>query len=196
MFSSPRILLSSLWLLFCALWAARSLVVRHGKRYVVGKKFLDQNTRYRVLSTSVFAAQVTWTIPMLWLDHSILLKFHNSNTLRFAGLAFCFAGLLLSVSALIHLGRNYSPCYDSHEPHHLVTTGPYRFIRHPGWLSKWLVGFGGFVVAGSWWFAPMFAWLWIEMVRTIRIEESNLSSIFPEYGQYKETTSRLIPFIY
>ena len=184
------------WLLFCLLWAIRSLVVRRGRKYVNGKKLVDTNTRYKVVSTVVYFAQITLTIPMFWSDSSYLLKFHDNYSIRSSGLGLCFMGLLLSVSALVSLGRNYSPCYDNHEPFQLITTGPYKFIRHPGWLSKFLVGIGGILVSGSWWFVPLIIWLYIEMMRTIQIEESHLSRTFPEYDLYRKRTFCLIPYVF
>lgn len=194
--SQSPLLLTVLWLLFCILWAARSLVVRREKRYAIGKKSVDKNNRYKIVSNVAYVAQISLTIPMFWSNSSYLLKFHNNDDLRIAGLLICFVGLIISVLALVYLGRNYSPCFDSHVPFHLITSGPYRFIRHPGWLSKILVGVGGILVSGSWWFAPLLGWLCIEMKRTIQVEEQNLMNVFPEYEAYKKRTYRLIPFLY
>jgi len=105
--------------------------MRRERRYAIGKKSVDTNARYKILSSLVYFAQITLTIPMFWIDSPYLLKFHDDDMIRFAGLAICYVGLALSVSALVYLGRNYSPCYDSHEPFQLITNGPYKFIRHP-----------------------------------------------------------------
>jgi protein-S-isoprenylcysteine O-methyltransferase Ste14 len=184
------------WLLFCVLWAARSLVVRKGQRYAQGKKPVDTNLRYKIISNLVFVLQMTLQPFLFWSDSKIFFKFHHSDELRILGLALCFLGLALSVSALRYLGRNYSPCYDSHEPYHLVTDGPYQWIRHPGWLSKWMVGFGGILVSGSWWFVPVLFWIYLEMKRTIQIEEAHLAHAFPEYATYQKRTFFMIPFLY
>ncbi len=184
------------WLIFCLLWAIRSLVVRRGRQYIKDKKLVDVNTRYRIISMLVYVLQISLSPVMFWSDAKILLKFHNSDAVRSTGLILCFIGLGLSVSALRYLGRNYSPCYHSHEPFNLVTNGPYRWIRHPGWLSKFMVGFGGVLISGSWWFVPLLYWLFIEMKRTIAIEESLLSRTFVEFHAYQQRTFLIIPFIY
>ena len=193
---APRILISTLWLAFCILWAGRSLVVRRGRNYSNGKKRADRNARYHFVSNFVFVLQITLTFPLIWFRSPWLLQFHDDDSLRFAGLAFCFAGLALSIWSLVKLGRNYSPCYDSHEPFELIVKGPYRFIRHPGWLSKWMVGMGGVLVSGSWWFVPILLWLFVETRRTIRVEEDLLMRHFPNYRGYAEKTARMIPGIY
>jgi protein-S-isoprenylcysteine O-methyltransferase len=81
-------------------------------------------------------------------------------------------------------------------PHELVTTGPYRFIRHPGWLSKILVGVAGFFVSGSLWMALVLIWLLIELRRTIRAEERYLEQSLPDYRSYRKRTKMLVPFIF
>ncbi len=184
------------WLVFCVLWALRSFVVRRGKKYVKDKKLIDTNIRYKLVSQLVYALQISLIPIMFWSNSEILFKFHNNDSLRLFGLTLCFGGLALSVSALIYLGRNYSPCYHSHEPFQLVTNGPYRWIRHPGWLSKIMVGLGGFLVSGSWWFAPILFWLWIEMKRTIQIEEESLAKTFQHYPEYRARTFFIIPYLY
>lgn len=184
------------WFVFCVLWAARSLIVRKGRHYKKGKKLVDVNFRYKVVSVLVYLLQISLAPVMFWSNSKLLLKFHNRDDLRTIGIIACFAGLALSVSALIYLGRNYSPCYDSHEPFHLVTKGPYKWIRHPGWLAKFLVGFGGILTSGSWWFVPLIIWLYIEMKRTIKIEESLLAMTFPDYPAYQERTRFIIPFVF
>jgi protein-S-isoprenylcysteine O-methyltransferase Ste14 len=118
----------------------RSLVVRRDKKYMKGKRRVDINLRYKTISAIVYIVQVSLLPLMFWSDSEFLLRFHKSDALKLAGIFLCYIGLVISVSALVYLGRNYSPCYDSHEPFDLVTNGPYRWVRHPGWLSKFMVG--------------------------------------------------------
>lgn len=188
--------LTLLWLAFCVMWAVRSLVVRHNKKYSAGKKLIASNTRYKVLSLFVYAGQVVLVPVVLWSKSPYTLSFHENVSLRFVGLVICFLGLGLSVWSLVALGKNYSPCYDSHQALSLVQSGPYRFLRHPGWLSKILVACGGILFSGSLWFVPILFWICFEMKKTIRLEEEYLQQAFADYAGYAEKTSRLIPNIY
>ena len=183
------------WLTFSLLWGVRYALLRKGRKYAKARNPADRNLRYKYISYLVYLAQIFLIIPMFWLNSAALLKFHSSDLTRFIGLVLCFLGLALSTYALKHLGRNYSPCFDAHVPFQLVSTGPYRFIRHPGWLAKIFTGVGGVLVSGSWWFMPVLLWLLIEMRRTIRAEEKYLLMAFPEFADYRRRTRYLIPFI-
>ncbi|MGE0527956.1 MAG: isoprenylcysteine carboxylmethyltransferase family protein [Bdellovibrionales bacterium] len=193
--SAHPILFTVLWLVFSALWGARSVVARKQRRYAKGKALVDTNRRYKVVSHLVYGCQTVVVIPLFWSSSPLWLKVHESDLLRGVGFAMIYGGLFLSIYALVHLKENYSPCYDSHLPHRLVTSGPYRFVRHPGWTSKVLVGLGSLFMTGSVWFVPLLAWLIIEMRRTIQIEERALLSALSGYREYKAETSALIPRI-
>jgi protein-S-isoprenylcysteine O-methyltransferase Ste14 len=124
-----------------------------------------------------------------------VLKIIDGPAWRAGRLALVYAGLTIYLFAQKHLGRNYSPCFDSHLPFEIVTTGPYGIVRHPGWLAKGLVGLGTTVATGSLWFAALFVWLLIEMRKTIATEEAILAAAFPSYAEYRAHTWMLVPFV-
>ena len=49
----------------------------------------------------------------------------------FAGVVFGLAGIWLASSAIRHLGKQWQVKAAINEDHELVTSGPYRIIRHP-----------------------------------------------------------------
>jgi len=84
------------------------------------------------------------------------------------------------------------------EGQHLITAGPYRLIRHPGYLSSLLLwlGAGGATTNGI-----VMALIGIPLVRAyryrIQAEEALLAAAFPhEYHGYARRTWRLIPYLY
>lgn len=188
--------LTILWLLFSILWGLKSLILRHKKKYAIQKTLKNTNFRFKYISYFVFAMQISLLIAMFWSDHTALLKFHNQDSIRLTGIGLCYAGLIIYLYAQSHLGKNYSPCFDSHVPFEIVSSGPYRYLRHPGWLSKFLVGVGGILAAGSLWFLPILFWILFEMQKTIEVEESYLLEAFPNYRDYVQRTYRVLPFIY
>ncbi len=83
-------------------------------------------------------------------------RFHWSGSLpvavQVAGLAGVAAGLGLVVWSMA-VNRFFSPVIRIQEErgHHLVTGGPYRFIRHPGYAGMVLAALCSGPALGSWW---------------------------------------------
>jgi|WetSurMetagenome_2_1015567.scaffolds.fasta_scaffold154845_3 protein-S-isoprenylcysteine O-methyltransferase Ste14 len=78
----------------------------------------------------------------------------------------------------------------------LVTTGPYRYVRHPIYASALLFVFAG--VSGNLSVGSVCAGLLVFLGAYIRIlsEESLVIERYPEYREYAAKTRRLIPFIF
>jgi protein-S-isoprenylcysteine O-methyltransferase Ste14 len=111
------------------------------------------------------------------------------------GLALFLAGTALFARAM---GEN--PFFEktvriqSDRGHRVVETGPYRLVRHPGYL-----GFFGWILStplllGSWWaLAPAFLSVAGIVVRTA-LEDRTLQAELPGYADYaKSTRYRLLP---
>jgi protein-S-isoprenylcysteine O-methyltransferase Ste14 len=82
------------------------------------------------------------------------------------------------------------------EARELVTSGPYRFVRHPLYLAEGCAAIGSVVQFLSAWTA-MFAVVQIAcQIRRMRNEEMILMEVFPEYSSYKRKTPRIIPGLY
>ncbi len=85
----------------------------------------------------------------------------------------------------------------SERGHRVIDTGPYRFVRHPGY-----VGFSGWslsapLLLGSWWaFAPAILTLAAIVIRTA-LEDRTLHEELPGYADYAERTRyRLLPGVW
>jgi protein-S-isoprenylcysteine O-methyltransferase Ste14 len=78
--------------------------------------------------------------------------------------------------------------------HHVISSGPYAFVRHPMYSGIMLFFFGVPLLLGSWWgvvIAPVFAVLF--GIRA-RIEERALIEGLPGYADYAERVRyRLVP---
>jgi len=70
--------------------------------------------------------------------------------------------------------------------HVLVITGPYRWVRHPGYAGMMISAPAGGVVLGSWWsLLPLFLMM-IVIVRRVFMEERILGSALAGYAQYMQ----------
>ena len=98
-----------------------------------------------------------------------------------------------AIFALSQLGRSFSLMAESRR---LVTSGPYRFVRHPLYVAEEVAMLGLFMQFASIWTALLFAAQIASQLRRIHNEEAVLNASFPEYDAYRRTTARLVPGIY
>ena len=78
----------------------------------------------------------------------------------------------------------------------LVTSGPYRLVRHPIY-SGILVASIGTAVALSWLWLTALALAGIYFVYAATVEERYLTEQFPDdYPPYKRSTKMLVPFLF
>jgi protein-S-isoprenylcysteine O-methyltransferase Ste14 len=119
----------------------------------------------------------------------------HSTVVMALGLAVVLAGLAFAVWARLHLGRNWGmPMTERAEPE-LVTSGPYRYVRHPIY-SGILLGMIGTAVALNLYGLLIAAVLTAYFIYSARIEEGNMTAAFPtQYPEYRKRSKMLIPFV-
>jgi protein-S-isoprenylcysteine O-methyltransferase Ste14 len=119
----------------------------------------------------------------------------SSPWLQGIGLALFVLGLALAIWARVFLGRNWGmPMTQKADPE-LVTTGPYRTIRHPIYTGILLAMVGTAVAVSLYWLIAV-ALLGAYFIYSAVVEERYMAERFPgSYPDYKRSTKMLIPFI-
>ena len=111
------------------------------------------------------------------------------------GLVLFALGLGFAIWARVHIGRNWgTPMTQKDEPE-LVTSGPYRLVRHPIYSGVLVAGIGT-AVALSWVWLAAVVLGGIYFVYSATVEERYLGEQFPnDYPRYKRSTKMLVPFV-
>jgi protein-S-isoprenylcysteine O-methyltransferase Ste14 len=103
-------------------------------------------------------------------------------------------GMLLSIFVLAWLGRSFSIFPQARR---LVTGGPYRVVRHPLYLSEFLVALGAMWQFSQPWAALIVIATFAMQIPRMRFEEEVLRKRFPDYCEYMLRTKwRLLPLVY
>jgi protein-S-isoprenylcysteine O-methyltransferase Ste14 len=116
-----------------------------------------------------------------------------SLTLEMISTALTFIGTAGAVVALGQLGRSFSVMAETRQ---LVTSGPYRLVRHPLYLAEQIAIIGVFIQYASVWTGLLLTVQIALQLRRMHNEETILTASFPEYIEYRQTTARLIPGVY
>lgn len=107
-------------------------------------------------------------------------------------------GLALRWYAVFYLGRFFTANVAVASDHRVIDSGPYRFVRHPGYAGSLLAVFGLGMSFQNWAsLLIIFASGCAVTLWRIHIEEQAVTkALGQEYSDYTGRTGRLIPGIY
>ena len=116
--------------------------------------------------------------------------------LRIIGTVIYFLGLGTAVLGRLQLGKNWVDLedYGVLPQQALVTTGIYRYIRHPIYTGDLLLLWGLELALNSWLVLGIGIPLAV-VIRQALAEEGVLARAFPGYEEYRARTKRFIPFL-
>jgi protein-S-isoprenylcysteine O-methyltransferase Ste14 len=116
--------------------------------------------------------------------------------LRWIGVGLGLIAGSLLVWTFRSLGKNLTDTVVTRKEHTLVTTGPYRWVRHPFYSSLALSVLANSLAAANWFLFVTGSLLFMLLVIRTRREEANLVAGFgDEYRKYMQRTGRFVPRI-
>ena len=114
-----------------------------------------------------------------------------------AGLLIECAGIFLALLAIYVVKiRNVNVAPIVKQNSELITSGPYRIIRHPMYIAQLIAVLPLVIDYFSWYRLAAIVILLVILLIKIEFEEKQLIAHFPEYTEYKKRTKKLIPFVY
>jgi protein-S-isoprenylcysteine O-methyltransferase Ste14 len=114
--------------------------------------------------------------------------------LRWVGVGIATIGGALFVWTFRHLGKNLTDTVVTRRDHTLVTSGPYRWVRHPFYVAVALTVVGNALAAANWFLLGGGALVFTLLAIRTRIEEAQLLARFGgAYEAYMQRTHRFFP---
>jgi len=113
------------------------------------------------------------------------------------GALLTLAGLLFTMWARAHLGRNWSGTVTVKEGHELIRSGPYSIVRHPIYTGLLLAFVGSALARGEWRGVLAVAVVFWSLWRKLRIEERWMREQFGDaYAEYVRRVAALVPLLF
>jgi len=117
--------------------------------------------------------------------------------IRWLGVGFGILSVGLTYWMFNNIGTGITPTVATRTEHQLVTSGPYRWIRHPLYTFGTLFFFSFALMLDSWFLAAMATLAIILLTIRLPQEEHFLIEKFgDEYREYMKTTGRYLPKFY
>ena len=171
------------WLAFWIYWLAAAVGVKSGHAGW---------TRFAGFRVGIILVVLLLVRAGVFKDHTVI----SDPWLQGIGLAVFVLGLALAIWARVYLGRNWGMPMSQKADPELVTTGPYRSIRHPIYSGIILAMIGTTIAVSLYWLVGVVL-IGACFTYSATAEERFMASRFPEtYPGYKRSTKMLIPFVF
>eukprot|EP00601_Ochromonadales_sp_CCMP2298_P001061 CAMPEP_0173186868 /NCGR_PEP_ID=MMETSP1141-20130122/10376_1 /TAXON_ID=483371 /ORGANISM="non described non described, Strain CCMP2298" /LENGTH=203 /DNA_ID=CAMNT_0014110609 /DNA_START=146 /DNA_END=757 /DNA_ORIENTATION=+ len=121
--------------------------------------------------------------------------FFLSGLVHLSGYAYLLSGVLFIVNAVWELRENTSPFVSPSSGNQMVTTGAYRYVRHPMYGGLVLTCLGLSILSNSIEKLLLTALLLYVLDRKASLEESLLQSLHPSYAAYINGRKKILPYI-
>jgi protein-S-isoprenylcysteine O-methyltransferase Ste14 len=182
----------TLWLVLFAYW----MVAAIGAKRNVGRRRAWKESGIR-LAIIVFLLYAMGKMPIVRQTLQSAQAYVVARPLvGAAGVALCVLGIGLAIWARVHLGRNWGMPMSAKENPELITTGPYRFVRHPIYTGILVAMLGSVLGESVFWALPLVLF-GAFFVYSARREEALMIRQFPDqYPAYMQRSNMLLPCIF
>jgi protein-S-isoprenylcysteine O-methyltransferase Ste14 len=125
-------------------------------------------------------------------------RIYHWNTFFAIGIGLITIGLIIRISSILTLKKQFTYTVTKIENHQLIEKGLYKFIRHPGYLGQLIIFLGISTTLSNWlsvllMFLPVFSGY---IYRIILEERFMMNQMGQSYIDYQKRTKRLIPLLF
>ena len=185
-----------------ALIAIAGLQLAISRRYLhgaeAGKSFAQQRAEGPLLawSAGLFIAAYgicvfLWLLNPAWMAWAAV---PLPSAFRWCGAPCMALGAALHLWGSHHLGRNLTVTISTRADHALITSGPYRWVRHPLYTGGMMESLGVVLLVSSWAVAVAAVAFWVVVALRTAKEEAVLIETFGEdYREYQRRVGRFLP---
>lgn len=78
----------------------------------------------------------------------------------------------------------------------LVTTGPYKYLRHPIYAAVIYFGWSCLIAFPQWLALLGAALITVGLFIRMLLEEKEVVKVYPQYAEYSKQAKRIIPFVF
>lgn len=145
----------------------------------------------RPIGVATMVGLLAYLIDPAWMEWSSL---PLPAWVRWLGVGLGVLGGALIVWTFSNLGKNLTDTVVTRREHTLVTSGPYRWVRHPFYVAVLLTVFANALAAANWFLMVGGTLVFLLMVIRTRTEEAKLLERFgDQYRAYMARTGRFVP---
>lgn len=192
---TPQNIILICWIIFCVFWIISLRSVKRTQEMKARGVTFDV-----IIIGAIIGLVVLQKLGVSFLQISLspltTTFIQHSYLLNFISIFLVIIGLFVAIYARYTLGSNWSAHVEMKVKHELITTGMYKYVRHPIYTGVILMRIGSVLVVGT---VNLLLFFFIGagyLIYRLVQEEQLLIKYFPkEYPEYKKRTKALIPFI-
>jgi protein-S-isoprenylcysteine O-methyltransferase Ste14 len=125
-------------------------------------------------------------------------RVYHWDTFFAIGMVLVVIGFIIRIYSILTLNQYFTYSVAKVENHKIISTGLYKFIRHPGYLGQFII-FMGISISISNWLSILLMMIPVTLgyLYRIKVEEKFMTDQFGEdYKHYQDRTKRIIPLLY
>jgi protein-S-isoprenylcysteine O-methyltransferase len=179
------------WAAFLVYWGASATHVKKDVRRL-GSPWISLVWRVVFALAVIYAVRVPSVRDVVVRVHSYTAPLSGMGLI---GVMLCASGIAFAIWARKTLGENWSSRPSVKAGHELVTSGPYRYVRHPIY-SGMLLGLLGTAAAIGLPGLVMFLVVCGVFANRVRAEDQLMTEQFPDwYPEYRRQTKAIVPYV-